>query len=131
MTEAEARARIVIFLNPETEPKLTTGEIDLLVDISKKVDINGVLPTDTSWTPTYNTNYAIAQGWLIKAGRLADRYLFMDQGKMFSRQQFFDHCMLLHRKFLMRAGIQGLRLVRDDRLNNALVENNAVAPFYG
>lgn len=131
MIEAEARARIVLFLDPETEPKLGAAELDLLLDIAKRVDENGVEPDLTGWTPTYDVNYAVAQGWLLKASRLAPRYLFMDQGKMFSRQQYFDHCMKLHRKFLMRAGIKAMKLVADDRLALDMVENNAIAPYYG
>lgn len=130
MTEAEARARIGIYLDPETEPKLGTAELDLLLEMSQRVDVNGVAPGLTSWTPTYNIAYAVAQGWLIKASRLANRYLFMDQGKMFSRQQYFDHCMKMHSKFLMRAGIQGMRLAPDKRLPLDVVENNAIAPYY-
>lgn len=131
MTEAEARARITLFLNPGTEPVLAAAEVDILVDIARKVDVNGVQPGDAAWTETYDVNYAVAQGWLVKAGRLADRYLFMDAGTMYSRQQYYDHCMKQHQKFLMKSGIQAQRLVPDQRLTIDLVPNNAYAPYYG
>jgi hypothetical protein len=131
VTEAEARARITLFLNPGTEPVITSAEVDILVDIARKVDVNGVMPGDAAWVETYNVNLAVAQGWLVKAGRLADRYLFMDAGTMYSRQQYYDHCMKQYQKFSMRAGIQGLPLVPDQRLNVNLIPNNAYAPYYG
>lgn len=67
-----------------------------------------------SWVETYDVNFAISQAWLLKAGRLADRYLFMSGGKMFSRQQFYDHCMALHRKYAMRSPLKAARLGPSD-----------------
>lgn len=131
VTEAEARARITLFLNPGTEPVLAAAEVEILIDMARRVDVNGVEPGDASWEETYDVNYAVAQGWLVKAGRLADRYLFMDAGTMYSRQQYYDHCMKQHQKFLMRCGIQGVRLVPDERLSIFNIPNNAYAPYYG
>lgn len=130
MTEAEARARIELFLNPTEEPQIYAAELDVLLDIARRVDRSGVRPSDTAWEETYDVNYAIAQGWLVKAGRLAPRYLFMDAGKMYSRNQFYEHCIELHKKFLMRSGIQAVPLVPDERLATSLIENNAYAPYY-
>lgn len=130
MTEADARARIVLFLNPEVEPIIYAAELDILLDIARVVDRSGVRPSDSGWEETYNVNYAIAQGWLIKAGRLPDRYLFMDAGKMYSRNQYYEHCLELHKKFLMKSGIRAQPLVPDERLTTSLIENNAYAPYY-
>jgi hypothetical protein len=130
VTEAEARARIELFLDPQTEPIIYAAELDILLDISRRVDRSGVRPSDTGWEETYDVNYAVAQGWLVKSTRLAPRYLFMDAGKMYSRNQFYDHCVALHKKFLMRCGIQAVPLVPDERLTTSLIENNAYAPYY-
>lgn len=130
MTEAEARARIELFLSPEVEPVIYAAELDVLLDIARRVDRNGVRPSDDGWTETYDVNYAVAQGWLVKSTRLAPRYLFMDAGKMYSRNQFYEHCLELHKKFLMRCGIQAVPLVPDERLTTSLIENNAYAPYY-
>lgn len=131
MTEAEARARIELYLDVNSDPIIYAGEVDVLVDISRRVDKNGLWPSDADWVGTYDVNYAVAQGWLVKAGRLAPRYLFMDAGKMFSRNQYYDHCLQLHRKFLMRSGVQAVPLVPDERLTLDMIENNAYAPYYG
>ena len=63
-----------------------------------------------SWVEAYDSNYAIAQAWLLKTTKLADRYLFMSGGKMFSRNQFYDHCMDLYRRFLMKSPLRAVRL---------------------
>jgi len=110
VTQAEARSRISIFCDATVEPVLGSEILDLLTTLAKEVDIFGVLPSDTSWTETYNVNYAAAQGWLIKASRLANRYLFMSGGKMFSRNQYYEHCMKQYRAYLMKAGIRATRL---------------------
>lgn len=131
MTEAEARARIELFLDVGTEPIIYAAEIDILVDMARRVDKSGVRPGDDAWEETYDVNYSVAQGWLVKASRLSNRYLFMDAGKMYSRNQYYEHCLELHRKFLMKSsGIQAVPLVPDDRLNIGLIESNAYAPYY-
>lgn len=63
-----------------------------------------------SWVDTYDTNYVIAQCWLLKAGRVAQNYNFMVAGKMFSRQQYYDHCMKLYQKFAGKAQLKAARL---------------------
>lgn len=114
MTEAEARARIELLAAASEEPVLATADVNVLLIMAKRVDVNGLQPGDATWTPTWAINYAVAQGWLIKAGRLSGRYLFMSGGKMFARQQMFDHCMKLHAKYAMKAGISAVRLGPED-----------------
>lgn len=89
----------------------------MLVDMARRLDLNGVHPADTGWIPTYDWNYAVAQAWLIKSGRLARAYLFMTGGKMLSRQQFYQHCMEMHKKFASRANMNALRLSPERTLN--------------
>ena len=110
MTEAEARARLVLFADANAEPVLASEELDILLQTAKRVDVNGLRPVDNGWVPTYNVNYAVSQAWLLKAGRLAHLYLFMSGGKMLSRQQFYDHCIAQAKRYASKAGISSLRL---------------------
>lgn len=110
MTEAEARARIVMLAAAGEEPVLSSADVDVLLSMARRMDENEIEPGATGWTPTWGINYSVAQAWLIKAGRLSGRYLFMSGGKMFARQQMFDHCMKLHARYAMKAGIQAVRL---------------------
>ena len=63
-----------------------------------------------SWEETYDVNYAIAQAWLLKAGRLAERYLFMSGGKMFSRNQFYDHCIKQYKIYAGKSRLRSMPL---------------------
>lgn len=101
-----------MFANTTEEPALDSEELDILLSMARRVDLNTVLPGDESWTPTWDLNYAIAQAWLVKAGRLSSRYLFMTGGKMLSRQQYYDHCMKMYHKFANKSGIKSVRLTR-------------------
>ena len=114
MTEAEARAEISVLCDAGTEPVLASADLDLLLRKAKRVDKYGVWPTETGWTQTYDVNYGAATGWLLKAGRLANRYLFMSGGKMFSRQQYYDHCIKMYRLYLSKSPIKATRLTAED-----------------
>lgn len=124
MTEAELRGRIQMFCDAGTDPILSSADLEVLVSLSRRLDKYGVQPGDTSWEETYDWNYAVAQGWLVKAGRLADHYLFMTGGKMLSRNQFYEHCMELHKKYMSRANLAALRLVADQSIALSQVESN-------
>jgi hypothetical protein len=115
MTEAEVRGRIVSFGQCEVDPTLSAGEIDMLVDMAKRVDVYHIWPSDASWNPTWDVNFAIAQAWLLKAGRLSGAYLYMSGGKMLSRNQMYDHCLKQYRIFANKAHLKALRLAPDYR----------------
>jgi hypothetical protein len=110
MDRATAQARLTLFGETATEPVISAPEQGTLLDMAKRVDKYGVWPTDAGWTETYNANTAIALCWLLKSSRLAPRYLFMSGGKMFSRQQFYDHCMKQYKIYAMKAGISAQKL---------------------
>lgn len=74
---------------------------------------DGVVYTEQgkmSWEETYDANYCIAQAWLLKAGRIAKNYNFMVAGKMFSRQQFYDHCMKQYKAYANKSRLKAVRL---------------------
>ena len=129
MNEASTRARLVTFGDPGSEPVLGEADIQVLLDMARRSDKNGLWPTDTGWEESYDANYAIAQCWLLKATRLAPRYLFMSGGKMFSRNQFYEHCMELHKRFLAKADLQVLALgTETSRISDIPVANNWNSP---
>lgn len=124
MTEAAVRNRVMLFADGESEPVLTTAVMEVIIESCKIIDVDGIWPSETGWTPTYNVSYAIAQAWLYKMGNLAPRYLFMTGGKMLSRQQYFDHTEKMMNKYLMRSGVRSHRL-GGTTFGLGLVPNNA------
>lgn len=94
-----------MFCDASTEPTLSPSDIDVLLQMSRRRDVNDHEPQAANWTPTYDVNYAIAQGWLVKAGRTSNRYLFMTGGKMLSRNQYYEHCLDLYRRYMGKASL--------------------------
>lgn len=129
VNEAEVRARITTFADPSAEPALTPADLDVVLDLSKRLDRYGVMPLDTGWEDTYDWNFAVAQCWLIKAGRLAPRYLFMSGGKMFSRNQYFEHCMTLYHKYMGKADLKALRLASGMVSDLEMIPSNWNGPY--
>lgn len=123
MTEAEARARIITFANANEVPVLASSDIDVLMSMSRRVDKYEIQPGDPNWTPSWNIWYGVAQAWLLKSGRLTDRYLFMSGGKMLSRNQFYEHCMEQYRTYMRKAGITGIRLYPQDEVTGVVPNN--------
>jgi hypothetical protein len=78
--------------------------------------------TGTSpWNPTYDVNYAIAQGWLLKSTRLVGHYNYMANGKMLSREQMYAHAMKMYRLFTGKSGVKAVRLGNHDPLSLELM----------
>lgn len=80
----------------------------------------------SSWNPTYDVNYAIAQGWLLKSTRLVGHYNFMANGKMLSREQFYDHCVAMYKRFSNKSGIKGIRMGQHDPLAQTIANGGGV-----
>lgn len=77
------------------------------------VVLDGVTYTEsgsTVWERTWDVNGAVAAGWLIKAGRTANQYLFMSGGKMLSRQQVHRQCLTMYHKYAMKSPLKAARL---------------------
>lgn len=45
------------------------------------------------WQPAYDIFGAVAEGWRIKAGKVADKIDFMTQGDSYNGQQLHTHCL--------------------------------------
>lgn len=89
-----------------TEPTWPTTSGDVVTQDGVQYTESGSM----EWTETFDANYCIAQAWLLKAGRVAPRYNFMVAGKMFSRQQFYDHCMKQYSKYASKSQLKAIRL---------------------
>jgi hypothetical protein len=112
MTEVEARAQVAQMTDAAGEPPLSAADLDSLIRQARRVDSMGRLPSDPDWEPTYSLPYAAAKGWELKAGRLANKFMFMSGGKMFSRNQMFRHCQDMARTFRSQLGVGAIRMSR-------------------
>ena len=53
----------------------------------------------TEWSPSWDLNAAAADGWRIKAGKVAGRYNFTTDGQQFARAQMIAHCRMMERMY--------------------------------
>jgi hypothetical protein len=68
-SDADAKARLARMCAAAKEPTLTDGDLDDLVEIARRIDIDGLAPTDPDWTPTYDLDAAAVEGWQWKAAK--------------------------------------------------------------
>lgn len=71
MDEATARARLERLVDAGVEPILDSIDVDMLLDLCRLADSEGLAPTDPDWTPTWDLNRGAAAGWTLKASRAA------------------------------------------------------------
>lgn len=109
MDEAEAQARIEIMTAWEAVPALTSAEVVDLVEIARRPDEFGLLPSDTGWTETWDLNAAAATGWRWKAGKVAGAYTFSSDGQSFSRSEMHAMCLEMARQY-RRGGIVSVEI---------------------
>lgn len=88
---------------------------DLIEAIEGKptVDINGLYPTDSDWTPTYDIFLVASEIWLEKASAVSDEFDFHADGGTFQREQ--KHKMALEQAsyFASRSKGNNLKMKQD------------------
>lgn len=139
MNLVEARARLSLLTDAQSEPRLSVSDLDDLLRRARVPDENNVGPDEVGWIETYNVNHAASLGWKVKQGRLTNAYLFMSGGKMLSRNQMFDHCERMSRRYAMSSGIGSVPLrtsrgrlpLRDEGVAPPGLYIEGLAPFSG
>lgn len=93
MTEAEAQARLKRMVAYDVDPVLSGDEIADLLNLARREDGEGLAPSDDDWEPTFDLDYAAAEGWRWKAGRTVPRYGVTLDTESLQRQQVYAHCI--------------------------------------
>lgn len=93
MGESEALEMLSNMVAADEEPTLTELQLDRLVEIARRVDGQGLAPSDATWTPTWDLNAAAAEGWRRKAGKAAGQFSFTADGQTFHRAEMYRHCL--------------------------------------
>jgi hypothetical protein len=74
------------------DPKLTSDELDVILESAQRPDAEGYVPGDIGYTVTYDMNAAIGSGWETKAGRAAADFRFEEDNQSFYREQVYRAC---------------------------------------
>ena len=94
MDDASALARLQAMCAATEEPVLSSADLEQLVALARRADADGVAPSADGWVPTYDLRAAAAEGWRIKAARVAHRFNFSKDGQQFDvgelRKSFLD-----------------------------------------
>lgn len=93
MTAQEARAALERRVASDMEPILTTVDLDELLSAARRPDRDGLLPSETGWTATYDLDAAAAAGWELKAARAAGNIDFGEDGQRFNESQVHAQCL--------------------------------------
>lgn len=86
----------------ESEPLLSSDELDDLLLQFRKTDANGKTPDETGWIPTYRLNAAAAEGWRWKAAKASELVSVDLDGERMSSNQIFEHCERMARMYSRR-----------------------------
>jgi hypothetical protein len=72
-TEEEATAELQRKAATEVDPALTPDEVASILSQAKRADIYGRWPSDASWVPSWEMDWACAEVWDAKAAKVASR----------------------------------------------------------
>lgn len=139
MTYEQATTQITLLLQPDSEPSLTTAEVSAIVDLSARMDSNGVAPTATSseatlntnWKPTYDVYAGVAFGWRVKAAKVAGNYQFKDDTLQLNREQVIDHCLKMAAEYSkMTSSTITVESYREQAMRRAGLLDTMIAEVY-
>jgi len=102
MTPETARFRLQRMAASDTDPTLSDAELEEILAAAARPDVDGLLPTDTGWTGTWDLAFAAAEGWRWKAGKVSERFAVNLDGAGLQRQQLFEHCLEMAARYARR-----------------------------
>jgi hypothetical protein len=102
VSEAEAYEALRAMVAADSDPVLSEVEVERLLLIARRADVDGREITDAAWVPTWDLNAAAAEGWRNKAGKVAGQFSFATDGQTFNRVQMVEQCREMARLYANR-----------------------------
>lgn len=91
MTESDAIEYVRLHADTDTDPALSSGELQSIVRLSAIVDKDGKAPADENWTPTYWLTRAVANAWDLRAARAVNWVDSSTDGTSLANSQAVEH----------------------------------------
>lgn len=110
LTPEIAEARLRAMVAAADAPALTDPEVTDLLELAKRRDTDGNVPTDAAWNPTWHLASAAAEGWRRKAGKLAGRPDVRADDASVSWGKVREHCLAMARVYGAQGGLVSLPL---------------------
>lgn len=82
-----------------SRPTLEAATVGALLDAYPMEDSEGRRPTDDGWVGTWDLNAAAAEGWRMKAGKVAGDFNFSADGASYSKADVLAHCLEMETKY--------------------------------
>lgn len=82
-----------------SRPTLDATTVGALLDAYPMRDTDGRAPTDDGWVGTWDLNAAAAEGWRMKAGKVAGDFNFSADGASYSKADVLAHCLEMESKY--------------------------------
>jgi hypothetical protein len=82
-----------------SRPVLSPEAVGALLDSYAAEDATGRRPTDSLWEGTWDLNAAAAEGWRMKAGKVAGDFNFSADGASYSKADVLAHCLEMETKY--------------------------------
>lgn len=95
----DAVARVKRLGATDQRPVVTGLQVQAIVETYRLVDAEGLAPGATGWSPTYDTNAAIAEVWAQKAAAVAGDYSFSADNAEFSKGDVLAHMLAMEAKY--------------------------------
>lgn len=112
MDRDAALAALTDMVAAESRPTLSTETLGRLLDAATVADRDGRQPTDPEWVPTWHLDYAAAEGWRLKAGKVAGDFSFSADGASYQKADVLANCLAMEAKYAARChGV--IRVVRE------------------
>ena len=82
-----------------SRPVLEPAVVSALLDAYPQEDRTGRGPTDSLWEGTWDLNAAAAEGWRMKAGKVAGDFTFSADGASYSKADVLAHCLEMETRY--------------------------------
>jgi hypothetical protein len=104
--------RLAELIANDQQPTLSPEALEQILERHRMVDKDGYAPNDVDWIPTYDFNRAAAEGWRLKAGRVAADFNITIEGRQLSRSDLVKQFLQMAKEYARRGGIIGVPLER-------------------
>lgn len=82
-----------------SRPVLDPASVSALLDAYAAQDAAGIAPNAAGWTGTWDLNAAAAEGWRMKAGKVAGDFNFSADNASYSKADVLAHCLEMEAKY--------------------------------
>ncbi len=90
----------------DSEPQLSSDDLDALLELNQKTDADGVLPGGSGYVPTYNLRPAARMGWKWKLAKAAELLSTDLDGDRMSANQIYEQCERMVKQYASSGSVE-------------------------